>query len=130
MTRIGRLADPYFFQIGGEAAAGTYLVNDLAMSNYAATHEALQVAPEHRFYGASQPPPRPSQPLSNFSTANLQFLTIEQALADATGQVPIVAGKVVAFGGSYPGNLDAWMRIKFPSVIDMAVASSAPRARG
>jgi pimeloyl-ACP methyl ester carboxylesterase len=116
---------PIFFQIGGEGPASYYFVTGWAMSEYAATHNALQVALEHRFYGESRP-------LPDLSPASLRFLSIEQALADAAdfiiwikAQFP-TSGKVVAFGGSYPGALSAWIRIKYPTVIDMSVASSAP----
>jgi len=34
--------------------------------------------------------------------------------------------KVVVFGGSYPGNMAAWFRLKYPHVAVGAVASSAP----
>jgi dipeptidyl aminopeptidase/acylaminoacyl peptidase len=33
---------------------------------------------------------------------------------------------MVSFGGSYGGMLAAWIRMKFPNVIDLSIASSAP----
>lgn len=34
--------------------------------------------------------------------------------------------KVITIGGSYPGNLAAWFRLKYPSVTTGSIASSAP----
>lgn len=36
------------------------------------------------------------------------------------------SSKVITIGGSYPGNLAAWFRLKYPSVTSGSIASSAP----
>jgi pimeloyl-ACP methyl ester carboxylesterase len=116
---------PIFFQVGGEGPIAYYDVTSWQMSVFANQYNALQITLEHRFYGDSHP-------LPDLSTPNLRYLTIEQALADAADFTAFIksqyptASKVVAFGGSYPGNLAAWLRIKYPTVIDLAIASSAP----
>lgn len=37
-----------------------------------------------------------------------------------------VNSPIIAFGGSYPGDLVTYMRVAYPSVIDAGLASSAP----
>ena len=92
----------------------------------ASKHQALLVNVEHRFYGDSYP-------TADSSTANLRFLSSEQALADLARLISFLkdeyetpASKVVTFGGSYPGDLSAWFRLKYSSIAVGAVASSAP----
>jgi len=59
-------------------------------------------------------------------------LSSQQALADAANFITylktIYPGitEVITFGGSYPGNLAAWFRIKYPHLTKGAIASSAP----
>jgi hypothetical protein len=69
---------------------------------------------------------------------NLQYLTIEQALADLASFRTYIHGKFslkdsnkwVAFGGSYPGVLAALLRLKYSNLIHAAVSSSPPLQRG
>ena len=82
---------------------------------------------EHRFYGKSRPTP-------DLSTENLQYLSSEQALADLaqfrnfihTSYNLTEKNRWISFGGSYPGSLSAWFRLKYPHLVYAAVSSSAP----
>lgn len=67
------------------------------------------------------------------SVENLRFLSSQQALADLAHFQTVMTKKLgtgerkwVVFGGSYPGCLAAWYRIKYPHLAHAAVASSAP----
>lgn len=70
---------------------------------------------------------------SDLSADSLRFLSSRQALADLAHFRTAVAeargltnAKWVAFGGSYPGSLAAWFRLKYPHMVHAAVATSAP----
>lgn len=70
---------------------------------------------------------------SDQSEAGLKLLTSQQALADYIQfirwfktQQRIPTAKVVVFGGSYGGNLAAWIRELYPNDINVAVSSSGP----
>ncbi|KAG9348302.1 hypothetical protein JZ751_002037 [Albula glossodonta] len=69
----------------------------------------------------------------DMSTSNLRYLSSRQALADLAHFRTVMAeergltnSKWVAFGGSYPGSLAAWFRLKYPQLVHAAVATSAP----
>ena len=87
---------------------------------------------EHRYYGESYPKFNDeSSPVLN---KNLIYLSSRQALADLATFVQQMNEKYsfddqvkwVTFGGSYPGMLAAWARLKFPHLIYAAVSNSAP----
>ena len=118
---------PVFLYVGGEGALSGYEVVSGENVELAQAHGALLFALEHRFYGGSQP-------TSDLSLENMGLLSSHQALADlatfvtwANEEYGIPAdAKWVTFGGSYPGALSAWARLKFPNLIHAAVASSGP----
>jgi len=113
---------PVFLQIGGEGtmsgAPGGY------MATLAQNYSALLVGLEHRFYGESIPN-------GNVLTENLQYLAVEQALADLatftdyfTEKANTGNSKWFAFGGSYPGALASWYRISYPDKCVGSLSSS------
>jgi Serine carboxypeptidase S28 len=70
----------------------------------------------------------------DMSVKNLVYLSSEQALADLAFYIRSMNRKYalpkevqwVTFGGSYPGSLSAWMRLKYPHLVHAAVSASGP----
>ncbi|KAL3943188.1 MAG: hypothetical protein SGBAC_002749 [Bacillariaceae sp.] len=83
---------------------------------------------EHRYYGKSYPSFLDS-PVTN---ENLKYLSSRQALEDLAHFVHHINDKQgndtrwVTFGGSYPGFMAAYARLKYPHMIFAGVSSSAP----
>ena len=132
-TWFGGGEAPVFLCVGGEGPAlEARVVQDGGlhcghMIDLAQEVGALVLALEHRFYGKSMPAP-------DFSNHSLALLSSEQALGDlaqfhfyATNIFGLTdENKWVSFGGSYPGMLAGWARLKLPHLIHAAVSSSAP----
>ncbi|XP_076000535.1 thymus-specific serine protease [Genypterus blacodes] len=117
---------PVFLMIGGEGKANKAWMQNGSWLTYAEKLGALCFMLEHRFYGKSHP-------TADLSTENLRFLSSRQALADLAHFRTMMAEsrgltgrKWVAFGGSYPGSLATWFRLKYPHLVHASVASSAP----
>ena len=77
-----------------------------------------------RFYGNSHP-------TEDMSRANMRYLSSRQALEDAAHFITTMNSQHnlttwITFGGSYPGSLSAWMRLRFPHLVAGAVSSSSP----
>jgi hypothetical protein len=112
---------PIFLNIGGEGTAscpGGYV------TTLAPEYGAMAVTLEHRFYGESVPN-------GNWDTENLQFLTVENALADLSTFTTwfresrnMTDTKVFVFGGSYPGALASWYRMAYPDSSVGSLSSS------
>ncbi len=115
-----------FLMIGGEGTANPIWMVEGTWIVMAKQLGALCLMLEHRFYGESHPTP-------DLSVENLSFLSSEQALADLAYfrqfmamKMNLTSNKWISFGGSYPGSLSAWYRLKYPHLVDGAVATSAP----
>merc|ERR1712243_40204 len=65
------------------------------------------------------------------SRDNMVYLSSRQGLEDAANFISTMNAKYnlttwMAFGGSYPGSLSAWMRLRFPHLVAGSVSSSGP----
>ena len=110
----------------GRRGAGIRRALLASPASFAQKHGAALIALEHRFYGQSHP-------TANMSAANLVHLDAEQALADAaqfiwwwSEQHKRTTRSFISWGGSYAGQLAAWMRLRYPTSVAGAVAFSAP----
>jgi len=119
---------PILFYTGNEGDITNFWDNTGFVFALAKRFKGLILFGEHRYYGKSLP-----FGTHSFDGNNIGFLTIEQALADFAYLVKEVKKDyeaenctVFAFGGSYGGMLTAYMRFKYPHIIDGGVASSAP----
>eukprot|EP00659_Diplonema_papillatum_P022028 gene22028-33788_t len=128
---------PIFLCVGGEGPAidGTAVTGsvhcNVAVEWLPATG-ALMFALEHRYYGCHNSSACPVEDV--YAKSSLRFLSSRQALADLARFVSLMNtqynltadNKWITWGGSYPGMLAGWARLKFPRLIHGSVASSAP----
>jgi len=116
---------PIFLHIGGEAEANPKWLTYGLWSTLAEQHGAAMFLLEHRYYGQSKP-------LEDLSTENLVYLSSEQGLADlaefisAMNTESDLTGPWIAFGGSYPGSMAAWLRYRYPHLVAGSISSSGP----
>lgn len=124
---------PVFLCVGGEGPPLDPSVlydsdhcNDMVELAQSLDSGALLVALEHRYYGLSIPD-------RDLSTENLRYLTTEQALEDVALFITHINQKYegqghkwITWGGSYPGMVSAFSRLRFPHLIHGSVSSSSP----
>ncbi|GMT34464.1 hypothetical protein PFISCL1PPCAC_25761, partial [Pristionchus fissidentatus] len=120
--------DIIFLMVGGEGEEPPKWSGDpkVQIMQYAATYGAVVYDLEHRFFGMSRP-------INDMKTESLRLLTTQQALADLAYFITVTNQKMgysnpkwITFGGSYPAQLAAKMRSKYPELVAAAVGSSAP----
>lgn len=121
---------PVFFYAGNEGDIEAFWNNTGFVFDVAPIFQALVVFPEHRYYGKTLPFGEDS-----FKLENIGYLSVEQALADyavfladlrKTYSLSNTKNPIIAFGGSYGGMLAAYMRYKYPNLVQGALAASAP----
>merc|ERR1712002_205565 len=116
---------PAFIMIGGEGEASAGWMQYGQWYKWAEQQGAAMFQLEHRYYGKSQP-------VEDMSTENMVYLSSRQGLEDlghfiaAMNTKHSLSGAWITFGGSYPGSLSAWMRLRFPHLVSGAVSSSGP----
>jgi len=127
---------PVFLCVGGEGPPidGSAVVRSVHCNvavEWLAETKALMVAVEHRYYGCHN---KSACPYSSKDREPLKFLSSRQAVEDlAVAHAHITAeygltsqNKWVSWGGSYPGMMASFFRVKHPELVHAAVASSAP----
>ena len=117
---------PVWFYVGNEANVELFANWTGLMWDHGSEFNALLVFAEHRFFGKSQPCP------GGFRQCG-DYLSTDQAMADYATLIGRIrttyyptSGAVITFGGSYGGMLSAWMRMRYPLLVQGAIASSAP----
>ena len=129
--------------MGGEGPAldGSAVVDSehcSVASQWLPETKALMFAVEHRYYGCHNASACPVSSMKPGPDSGLKYLSSRQALADLANFHRIAvdeyalsdANKWVSFGGSYPGMLAGWFRLKFPNLIHASIASSLVRVTG
>lgn len=120
-----RPGGPIFFYTGNEADVEVFANCTGLMWENAESVGALLVFAEHRYFGKSLPCP------GGFMECG-DFLSTDQAMADYATLISALrkqfneSSATIVFGGSYGGMLAAWMRMRYPALVDGAIASSAP----
>lgn len=117
---------PLFIYVSGGFDVYDDFLDYGAMFEIARDHGGHILTLEHRYYGESRP-------VADLTVPNLQFLTVEQALADLAILVNFVRAnyngaensRVIMWGRNYGGMLAVWFRQKYPHLCDGVWASSA-----
>ncbi|CAK1540256.1 unnamed protein product [Leptosia nina] len=119
---------PVFIYLGGEAEANPRFLSTGIVYELAKETSGAMFMTEHRYYGKSLPF---EDVFVNID--HMQWLSSRQALADIATLIKNIKSspifktcKIVVIGGSYSGNLAAWMRLMYFELVDAAIASSSP----
>ena len=132
---------PIFLCVGGEGPPidGSAVVDSVHCNvavEFLQASGALMFAVEHRYYGCHNASACPVDPMreDNHDPSFLRYLSSRQALGDLSifhGNMESKYGltphnRWITFGGSYPGMLASFARLKYPLLFYASVSSSAP----
>jgi hypothetical protein len=137
---------PIFLILGGEGEISPTrgIMYDIVAQTWAPHWGAFVLQPEHRFYGESQPITIEQIQKARdecLPDPRIHLLTTEQALYDAVTLTRTIQRQlkcnlhdrasphycpVIAVGGSYPGFMALTARLRFPHIVDIGYAASAP----
>lgn len=120
---------PIFLMVGGQQLLTEASFHYSLIHDTAEMHDGYFVYLEHRYYGHSLP-----FNAQNLTTANLEWLTIDQALADLTDFIEFlryelvddVDARIILHGRLYGGSLAVWYHHLNPDVAAGVWASNAP----
>lgn len=120
---------PILFYTGNEGPIETFIDASGNLPVMAGELKALLIFAEHRYFGESMP-----FGANSFNSQDQsKYLSPHQALADYARYIASLKidpnysqSAVIVVGGSYGGMLSAWFRIKYPHLVDGALAASAP----
>lgn len=118
---------PIFIFVGGELKMLEEWLLGGHMRDMAMKLNGSMYYVEHRYYGESRP-------TVDLSPENLQFLTVDQALADLARFITYIKetnpllkeSRVILVGASYSASLVTWFMQRYPYLANGAWASSAP----
>jgi len=126
---------PVFLCVGGEGPPldGSAVVDSVHCNvavEWLSETKALMIAVEHRYYGCHN---MSACPYSE-KEQTLKYLSSRQAVEDlANAHAHVVKeygltakNKWISWGGSYPGMLASFFRIRHPELVHASIASSAP----
>uniref|UniRef100_A0A182QRE2 Prolylcarboxypeptidase n=1 Tax=Anopheles farauti TaxID=69004 RepID=A0A182QRE2_9DIPT len=121
-----RPGGPIFIVVGANTALNGYFIESGLFYEIARQEGAWLFSNEHRYYGRSAP-------VGDYSSPNLRFLSVEQALIDLIEWIDHLRrevvgdpnAKVILHGLGYGGAVAIWARQRFPSLIDGAWGSTA-----
>jgi lysosomal Pro-X carboxypeptidase len=124
---------PIIFYTGAEGAGVEFIWphSGWIVDTLARNLSALVVFAEHRFFGQSNPGGLPSgfYPDATHLGALSEAEVLEDYTALATSlrtNLSAWDSPLISVGGSLAGELTTWWRVRYPFIVDMGIASSAP----